>query len=401
VERVGPKLYNWASILEGNTRGQAMIASEMPFVWPHAAIMPDAHLGKGACVGLVYPTLGAIVPATVGVDIGCGMVAHRTSLHAEELESTEKRQLFREMIERAIPLSAGNYNHKLWSRATERRVNELEAMPGAAEASMVSDWSMQLGSLGSGNHFIEVSVDEEGMVWLFLHSGSRGVGNKIAQKHIEAAKTFCDKYWIQLPDPDLAYLVEGTPEFDAYLRDLQWAQHFALLNREEMVYRVAECLSHVMGRQWYVTERVNCHHNYTEVMPGPLIGRFKYPKGKHGHIWLSRKGAIDATEGKPGLIPGSMGAASYVVTGRGDPMSLYSSPHGAGRAYSRGEARRTFTMEDLEARMTAQNIEWRHTDAFLDEHPSAYKDIDIVMADARSLVEVQHTLHQIINVKGD
>jgi tRNA-splicing ligase RtcB len=331
----------------------------------------------------------------------CGMIAHRTSLVAGQLEHPGDRQMLRARIETSVPLSAGNYNHKLWDHKTRRRVEELEAMAGAAEASGVADWQLQLGTLGSGNHFIEVSVDEEERVWLFLHSGSRGVGNKLAQRHIKIAQEQCEKYWIVLPDPDLAYLVEGTDEFDAYIRDLRWAQHFALLNREEMMHRVEQALNYVVGRDWHVDERVNCHHNYTEVMPGRLIAHYKYPKGRHGHVWLSRKGAIDATEGRPGLIPGSMGAASYVVTGLGNPLALDSSPHGAGRNFSRGVARRTFTMADLEEKMAARGTEWRHTDAFLDEHPGAYKDIDVVMADAADLVKVEHTLHQIVNVKGD
>lgn len=231
-----------------------------------------------------------------------------------------------------------------------------------------------------------------------LHSGSRGVGNRLAVKHIGIAQEQCRKWWITLPDPDLAYLIEGTDEFDDYLRDLRWAQHFALLNREEMMHRVEECL-HKIVPDWYVTERVNCHHNYTEQMTGRLLGTFKYPKGAHGHVWLSRKGAIDASEGKPGLIPGSMGTASYVVTGLGDKMSLNSSPHGAGREYSRSAARKTFTRAELDTAMAG--ITWGKSDAFLDEIPGAYKNIDVVMKDARDLVKIEHTLHQIVNVKGD
>ena len=401
MEQISKRLFNWASILEENTREQAVLASSMPFVWPHLALMPDAHLGKGATVGSVIPTLGAIMPAAVGVDIGCGMIAHRTTLTAGGLNSPDALRDLRVRIESAIPLSAGNYNHKLWDHKTERRVQELEQLPGAADASLVADWQLQLGTLGSGNHFIEVSVDEEDRVWLFLHSGSRGVGNKLAMRHIKIAQEQCDRYWIQLPDQDLAYLVEGTAEFDDYIRCLTWAQHFALLNREEMMHRVEESVAQVFGRDWHVTERVNCHHNYTEVMPGRLIAQYQYPKGRHGHVWLSRKGAIDATEGRPGLIPGSMGAASYVVTGLGNKLSLDSSPHGAGRNYSRGAAKRRFTMADLEEKMAARGTEWRHTDAFLDEHPGAYKDIDVVMKDAGDLVKVEHVLHQIVNVKGD
>ena len=361
MERLAKKLINWASILEPNTREQALRTASMPFIWPHLALMSDAHLGKGSTVGSVIPTLGAIMPAAVGVDIGCGMIATRTDLVHDDL--------------RAKPLA---------------RLREAIA----------PNWRMQLGSLGSGNHFIEVSLDERDRVWLFLHSGSRGVGNKLATQHIKMARAWCERAWIQLPDPDLAYLVEGTAEFWAYLRDLRWAQHFALLNREEMMARVAQCLADFMGQDVPVEETIQCHHNYTEQMSGDLMAYWKSrPAGRSGHVWLSRKGAIDASPGKPGLIPGSMGTASYVVTGKGNKLSLNSSPHGAGREYSRSAARRTFTRAQLEAAM--QGIEWRHTDAFLDEIPGAYKPVEQIMADAADLVEIRHTLRQIVNVKGD
>jgi tRNA-splicing ligase RtcB len=244
-----------------------------------------------------------------------------------------------------------------------------------------------------------VSLDELGRVWLFLHSGSRGAGNKLATHHIKVAQQQCERRWISLPDPDLAYLVEGDVEFWDYLRDLRWAQHFALLNRAEMMMRVEDCIAAWSGEPVQRLEEVNCHHNYTEQMAGEQFGRWKRPKGAHGHVWLSRKGAIDASAGKPGLIPGSMGAASYVVSGLGNPLSLNSSPHGAGREYSRAAAKRTFTRAQLDAAM--EGIEWGRSDAFLDEIPGAYKDVDVVMADAADLVKVEHTLRQIVNVKGD
>jgi tRNA-splicing ligase RtcB len=372
----------------------------MPFIWPHLALMPDAHLGKGATVGSVVPTLGAIVPACVGVDIGCGMIAMRTGLVRDDLRGKALARL-REAIEKTVPLSAGQYNETVHDGETGRRITELEERDGADSAEAIApNWRLQLGSLGSGNHFIEVSLDERDRVWLFLHSGSRGVGNKLATRHIKVARAWCERAWIQLPDPDLAYLVEGTDEFWAYLRDLRWAQHFALLNREEMMARVAQCLADFMGRDVPAEETIQCHHNYTEQMSGDLMRYWKSrPAGRSGHVWLSRKGAIDASAGKAGLIPGSMGTASYVVTGKGNKPSLNSSPHGAGREYSRSAARRTFTRAQLDAAM--EGIEWRHTDAFLDEIPGAYKDIDRVMADAADLVEVRHTLRQIVNVKGE
>jgi tRNA-splicing ligase RtcB len=383
---LAPRLISWASVLEDNTRAQAERSAAMPFVFPHLALMPDAHLGKGATVGSVIPTDRAIIPAAVGVDIGCGMIAVRTSFTADDLARGELRSL-REAIEAAVPLSAGVYNHSLTDTAAAR-VAELEQAAEIDYTSYAGNWRLQLGSLGSGNHFIEVSLDEERRVWLFLHSGSRGVGNKIAQRHIAVAAKLCKQWWIHLPDPDLAYLVEGTDQFWAYLRDLRWAQKFALLNREEMMDRVVGALATYLDEDVAEQERINCHHNFTQ--RERHFGR---------DVWVSRKGAIEASAGKPGLIPGSMGTASYVVVGKGDPVALNSSPHGAGRQYSRSKARRTFTVDDLRAAMTG--IEYRDTDAFIDEIPAAYKDIDQVMADAADLVEIRHTLRQVVNVKGD
>jgi len=399
MEQIGKRLFNWASILEPATREQAIRTASMPFVYPHLALMPDAHLGKGATVGSVIPTLGAIIPAAVGVDIGCGMCAVRTQFGKDDMRRRGGLSELRGAIEQAIPLSAGVYNTVIHSDATERRIAELEAMRSADSAQKTAPgWRLQLGSLGSGNHFIEVSLDELDRVWLFLHSGSRGVGNKLATKHIKIARELCERWWIPLPDPDLAYLPEGAGEFWAYIRDLRWAQHFALLNRAEMMDRVVDCLSAWIGAETSREETIQCHHNYTEQMPDELRRRWK-ANTKGRTIWLSRKGAIDASQGKPGLIPGSMGTASYVVTGKGNPLSLSSSPHGAGRNYSRSAARRTFTREQLDTAMAG--IEWRHTDAFLDEIPAAYKPIDAVMSDAADLVEIKHTLRQVVNVKGE
>jgi tRNA-splicing ligase RtcB len=390
VEQISKRLFSWASILEDSTRQQAVTASTMPFIHPHLALMPDAHLGKGATVGSVIPTLGAVIPAAVGVDIGCGMIAVRTQHTAADLPM-HRRAAVRTAVEAAVPLSAGRYNSAVTRAHTRTRIDELEA--GAVEAgfdpaSYARNWRLQLGTLGSGNHFIEISLDEEDRVWLFLHSGSRGVGNKIAQHHIEVAQRLCRQWWIELPDRDLAYLVEGTEEFDAYIRELRWAQAFALLNRAEMMDRLVSCFEDWVGFEVRREQEVNCHHNYTE-------------RERHfgKQVWLSRKGAIDASAGTWGLVPGSMGTRSYVVQGRGNPMSLNSSPHGAGREYSRSRARRTFTVEDLRDAMG--DIEFRDTAAFVDEIPAAYKDIDVVMRDAEDLVEVRHVLRQVVNVKGD
>lgn len=380
------KLRNWASILDDRTRAQAELASTMPFVQPWFALMPDAHLGMGATVGSVIPTVGAIMPAAVGVDIGCGMIAVRTQFTRDEMKYRDLAGL-RKAIERSIPLSAGHYNQRV-SASAAPRVAQLEAnLPrDYTETQGRMDWRLQLGTLGSGNHFIEVTLDELDRVWLFLHSGSRGIGNRIANEHIKIAQARPECG--DLPDRDLAFLSEGTPEFDAYIADLNWAQVFALLNREEMMDRVARQFEEFMDAGVNEQERINCHHNFTQ-------------RETHFNqeVWLSRKGAIAANLGQPGLVPGSMGTASYVVVGKGNPDSFCSSPHGAGRMGSRSWARKTFTHEQLREAM--KGIEYRDTDAFLDEIPGAYKDIDVIMRDAADLVKVRHTLHQIVNVKGD
>lgn len=389
MQQISKRLMSWASILEDSTREQAQRTAGMPFIFPHVALMPDAHLGKGATVGSVIPTLGAIIPAAVGVDIGCGMIALRTQFTAADVRDRGDLPALRLAIEHAIPLSAGKYNTRSYSDQTAGRIAELEGLRGCDSAERIApNWRMQLGSLGSGNHFIEVSLDEDDRVWLFLHSGSRGVGNKLAQRHIKIAQALDRKWWIGLPDPDLAYLVEGTDEFWAYITDLRWAQHFALRNREEMMHRVVDCVRDWSGCGVEATETVNTHHNYTAR---------ETHFGKE--VWLSRKGAIDASAGRPGLIPGSMVTRSYVVSGKGNRLALNSAPHGAGREYSRSAARKKFTRAQLDAAM--EGIEWRRTDAFLDEIPGAYKAIDVVMDDARDLVEVRHTLRQIVNIKGD
>jgi tRNA-splicing ligase RtcB len=292
------------------------------------------------------------------------------------------------MIESAMPLSAGSYNRDVYADHTAERIETLRQAADFDLDRYAPNWPMQLGSLGSGNHFIEISVDDEDRVWLFLHSGSRGVGNKIAQHHIKQAQKIMKQYWIELPDPDLAYLVEGTKEFSSYLAELRWAQAFAAENRDEMMDRVVAAVEQWTGTTVERELVVNCHHNYTA-------------REKHfgRSLWVSRKGAIDAHEGVWGLIPGSMGTASYVVVGKGNPVALCSAPHGAGRRLSRSAARRQFTADDLRAAMG--DIEYRDTDAFVDEIPAAYKDVEQVMADAADLVDIRFRLRQIVNVKGD
>ncbi|MGK3957977.1 RtcB family protein [Arthrobacter sp. R4] len=388
METINSKLMSWASILDAKTLEQALATSTLPFIYPHLALMPDAHLGKGATVGSVIPTLHAIIPAAVGVDIGCGMIAVRTQYSVKELPRDRKR--LREDIERAIPLSAGHNNRSVQATAEPRiaELRKLAATAGFNPAQYLAKWELQLGSLGSGNHFIEVSADETDAVWLFLHSGSRGVGNKIAQHHIGVAQQVTRKRGTRLPDPDLAYLEEGTSEFRRYIEELRWAQHFALLNREEMMDRVITQFSHWLGGHVRERERINCHHNFTQL-------ETHYGKS----VWVSRKGAIRAEPGDPGLIPGSMGTASYVVEGLGNPASLNSSPHGAGREYSRNAARKAFTLAELKEAM--HGIEFRASEAFIDEIPAAYKPIDVVMRDAADLVKVRHKLRQLVNVKGN
>ncbi len=408
MEKISDKLWSWASICEKETREQARRASIMPFIFPRYVLMPDCHVGKGATVGSGIPTMGAIMPACVGVDIGCGMLAVRTQFTMLDIDAVIARRhgdhyidplyleyadggkntlaSLRESIEKAIPLSAGNYNAHTHGDIRDL-VKELESFEGIDNAEAIAgNWRLQLATLGSGNHFIEVSRDQEMRVWLFLHSGSRGVGNKLAQKHIRIAQQLCKGK--SLPDRDLAYLTEDQQEFWDYITDLRWAQHFALLNREGMMRRVIACFEKWIGQQVRKTLVVQCHHNYTTL---------EHHYGKQ--VWMSRKGAIDASLGIWGLIPGSMGAASYVVTGKGNEEALNTAPHGAGRNYSRSAAKKKFTMDELETAMTG--IEWRHTSAFLDEAPEAYKDINVVMEDAADLVNVEYTLRQFVNVKGD
>jgi tRNA-splicing ligase RtcB (3'-phosphate/5'-hydroxy nucleic acid ligase) len=390
MQKLTKKLYNWASIIDDNTREQAERTSKMPFVLPHLALMPDAHMGAGATVGSVIPTVGAIMPAAVGVDIGCGMIAVKTQFTTKDV-SDKDLSVLRHSVERSIPLSAGKFNDAL-TDSVKPRISELEKMAGKRkgfyDGMTRTSWTLQLGTLGSGNHFIEVTVDEDETIWLFLHSGSRGIGNSIATHHIKIAQECMKKWYINLEDDDLAYLVEGTAEFDQYIFDLNWAQHFALLNREEMMDRLIKDFEHFVGSSVVEKERINCHHNFTQ--KENHMGR---------NLWLSRKGAIQADKGRKGLIPGSMGTASYVVEGKGYAPSYNSAPHGAGRVWARRAASKHFTIEDLDKAMVG--IEYNRSEAFLDEIPAAYKDIDVVIEDAKELVEVKHTFHQIVNVKGD
>ncbi|MGW6624265.1 RtcB family protein [Nocardia sp. NPDC055002] len=389
MERIADgKILSWATEIDQTTIDQATALTTLPFIHPHLALMPDAHAGKGSSVGTVIPTKGAVIPAAVGVDIGCGMVAVRTDCDYSEIEDLDLAYL-RGAIEGAIPLSPGNYNKNLDRESALNRIRILEegAEVDNVDLSHSPKWREQLGSLGGGNHFLELCLDEHDVVWLFLHSGSRGVGNKIAQRHIKIAQEQCRTHHIQLVDRDHAYLSEGTSEFSQYLADLQWAQLFAKMNRDEMMDRFVEVFKDWSGVDFTEHQRINTHHNYTEPIQ---IGRES--------VYLTRKGAIDATEGTWGLIPGSMGTGSYVVVGKGNPAALYSAPHGAGRRFSRTEARKRFTAEDLADRMVG--IEYRPGEEWVDEIPDAYKPITEVMRASEDLVEVRYSLRQIMNVKG-
>lgn len=381
----------WEEI-EKEAQDQIINTASMPFIYKHIAVMPDCHYGKGATVGTVMPTQGAIVPAAVGVDIGCGMIAVKTNL---KLENLGELSVLRASIERSIPMSAGKFNNSI-SESAQKRIEELEklAYDEAIDVdSMDKNWRNSLGTLGGGNHFVEICLDETGTVWATLHSGSRGVGNKIGNYFIKMAQEECAKAFITLPDRDLAYLVEGTVSFSLYMKYLHWAQKFALLNREEMMDRVLKDISYAVykenGHQKdFEVERINCHHNFTQI-----------ERHMGGDAWVTRKGAIKADVGTKAMIPGSMGARSYIVSGKGNVPSFCSAPHGAGRKMSRKKAQEKFNMNDLAERMVG--IEYRVSDVLIDEIPDAYKDIDQVMEHAKDLVNIEHKLKQIINCKGD
>ena len=399
--KLDEKLLSFASIVDESTVEQATQTARMPFVHPHVALMPDAHFGKGSAVGTVIPTERAVIPAAVGVDIGCGMIAARTRFTSDEVldngTGVTGLSKLRQSVESEIPMSKGGYNKSLdrfpFTRPRIDVLEDIALRSGIDVDSYAKNWRLQLGSLGGGNHFIELCLDTDDRVWLFLHSGSRGIGNKIAQHHSKVAQKLCARWSIDLPNPDLAYLAQGTPDFTRYLKELAWAQRFAYENRNEMMDRFRQVFAHWMGyppdtAESIEVERVNTHHNYTQVE-------------LHGgrEVWLTRKGAIDAHKDKLGIIPGSMGTRSYIVRGKGNRAGLCSAPHGAGRRFSRTQARKRFTADDLAARMAG--IEYRHGDAWIDEIPDAYKDIDTVMADACELVEVLTELRQVMNVKGE
>lgn len=378
----------WTEDIEEAALQQLKNIATLPFVDPHGvAAMPDVHWGMGATVGSVIATQGAIIPAAVGVDIGCGMVAVRTSLKAEDLPDSLTE--LRHSIERGVPNGFGEHKTEQVMASIDGLTDVLEKHFYKDSMRLYSKAAKQVGTLGGGNHFIEVCIDEAGSVWVMLHSGSRGIGNKIGSHFIELAKRDMERYFVHLPDKDLAYLPEGSQHFDAYVQAVEWAQEYAAENRRVMLAEVLRCLSFAVAPKGFETtmEAINCHHNY--------ISR----ENHHGrNVWLTRKGAIRAREGDMGIIPGSMGQRSYIVRSLGNPDSYCSCSHGAGRAMSRTQARKMFTVADLVAQ--TEGVECRKDDAVLDELPSGYKDIDAVMENQKDLVEVVHTLKQVLCVKG-
>lgn len=383
----------WTDHVEESAMAQLHNLAKLPFIASNGvACMPDVHAGIGSTVGTVIATDRAIIPAAVGVDIGCGMNAVRLSLKAEDLPDSLKR--IRDQIERDVPVGFSMHqrdadlkqnwtNHDYLFHAWGELQKEFPAIK--ADVNKVEG---QLGSLGGGNHFIELCIDEADDVWVMLHSGSRGVGNAIGRLFIDKAKEECAKWHIDLPDSDLAYLPEDTPLFDDYVKCVHWAQSYALANRAVMMDRVIAALRGHIAKLFELTsEAINCHHNYVE--KENHFGR---------NLWVTRKGAIRAREGDLGIIPGSMGQRSYIVRGKGNPESYCSCSHGAGRLMSRTEARKRFNLADLVEQ--TDGVECRKDIDVIDEIPGAYKNIDEVMANQADLVEVVHTIKQVLCVKG-
>jgi tRNA-splicing ligase RtcB len=390
--------------VEDAAKKQLANLARLPFIHRHVAAMPDVHYGRGATVGSVVPTYGAIIPAAVGVDLGCGMMAVQTSLTASDLPDDLKP--VRHAIERAVPCgrtlgkhgTRGNQRDEgAWGNVPDDVVDVWNRELAADFATIVArqpklaraNTANHLGTLGTGNHFVEVGLDEGGGVWVMLHSGSRGVGNAIGSLYIEKAKEEMRRWFVNLPDADLAYLPEGSAYFDEYVFAVDWAQRFARKNRERMMAATLRALATTKGLPPFTADRiaVNCHHNYVE------------REHHHGRdVWVTRKGAVRARVDDLGIIPGSMGARSFIVRGKGNPESFHSCSHGAGRAMSRAEAQRRFTVDDHE-KATA-GVECRKDAAVIDETPMAYKDIDAVMRAQTDLVDVVHTLKQVLCVKG-
>lgn len=380
---------SWATDLDAETTQQIQNVASLPFIYKHVAVMPDAHLGKGSTIGTVIATDGAIIPSAVGVDIGCGMLAVKMPLQVEQIKDLPK---LRHSIERSIP--TGRDKNKEVSERVGRAFQSLGLPPSLTSRNkLIDNAAYQLGTLGGGNHFVEICTDTHGSLWIMLHSGSRHIGNALAEKHINSAKSLFRERLTELPDPDLAYLSEGSQEFRAYIKDLLWAQRYAKQNRHEMMLRVVKDLSYHVYRDARLLELLNscfhvdCHHNYCQ-------------RERHfgKDVWLTRKGAVSAKESEYGIIPGSMGAKSFIVKGKGHPDAFHSCSHGAGRKMSRTKARSLFNEEDLV--LQTKGVECRKDRSIVDEIPEAYKNIDEVMKNQSDLVEVVFELKQILCVKG-
>lgn len=379
----------WTNNVDIQSEVQLRQTAALPFVFKHVAAMPDVHYGKGATVGSVVATKGALIPAAVGVDIGCGMMAAQMPFNANHLPDSLDN-LF-SILSEAIPVGQAQHKTPVKDAFFWKNVRGFGELPEEVQEGRLDKAMAQLGTLGGGNHFIEVCLDTKNHVWVMLHSGSRGIGNIIGNYYIDQAKELMSQYMIKLENPDLAYLPENTPLFDAYWRDLQWAQSYAMENREIMMKLVLESLSKALyGASETRIEpilTVNCHHNYAE------------RENHYGeNVIVTRKGAVRARQGDLGIIPGSMGTRSYIVEGLGNKESFCSCSHGAGRAMSRGKAKEVFTTEDLEAQ--TKGIVCRKDAGVLDEIPGAYKPIDQVMDDQNDLVKVVAELQQVLCVKG-
>lgn len=391
------KMWTKGVPVDAKAREQLASAAKMPFVFRHVAAMPDVHVGMGATVGSVIPTKGAVIPAAVGVDIGCGMMAARTSLVASDLP--DNLQGVRRAIERAVPhgrdvgrgrRDTGSWGdppagiRAAWATLAGRFDPIAAKYPKLAKANHL----VHLGTLGTGNHFIEVCLDEADRVWVMLHSGSRGIGNAIGSHFIERAKQDMRRWFVNLPDEDLAYFPEGTEHFDDYVEAVGWAQDYAALNRRMMMTNIVGALRDAIAKPFEAElQAIDCHHNYVR-------------RERHfgENVLVTRKGAVRAADGVMGIIPGSMGAKSFIVRGRGNAESFDSCSHGAGRLMSRAEAKRRFTVDDHAA--ATASVECRKDVHVIDETPAAYKPIDAVMAAQTDLVDIVHTLKQVVCVKG-
>ncbi len=391
IKKAAVPVHVWTEEIESHAIDQLVNVASLAFIHSHVAAMPDVHAGIGATVGSVIPTHKAIIPAAVGVDIGCGMVAAQLNLKADALP--DNLGVLRRAIEARVPVGFAKHDalhiREQGVRRLEARYEQLlEKHPKlTARQRDKRTWAKQIGTLGGGNHFIELCLDEADRVWVMLHSGSRGIGNLIGRYFISAAKEEMLEHNVHLPDKDLAYLHEGSRHFEDYIEAVGWAQDYAAENRAQMLELVLEALCAHLPAFRVLEHAINCHHNYVA-------------KETHygAEVYVTRKGAIRAGRGDLGIIPGSMGAKSYIVRGKGNAASFCSCSHGAGRRMSRGEAKRRFTRDDL-VQQTA-GVECRKDAGVIDEAPGAYKDIDVVMANQDDLVDVVHTLKQVVCVKG-